>query len=136
MPETANENNRRSLQFSLRQLLLGVTLLAVIFAAGRWLYLKYVYAIPLALGENLADYVGRNVAFNGRFEDFGKGSPSEFVYFGNEPVGFYWDGGIPPHDGQTIYVTGALVIASRYDRDCAGNGKHVTYCLRNAEWHR
>ena len=57
-----------------------------------------------------------------------------FVYFGSEPVGFDWENGIS--DGQTIFVTGTLAVASAYEFGFPKSGKPFSYCLLNASWHK
>ena len=69
MDEKLNDFTARPFQFTLGQLLLGVTLFACVLSGGRWLYLRYVYVTPLTADrDNLSDYFGRKVAFAGKYE--------------------------------------------------------------------
>jgi hypothetical protein len=121
----------RPFQFSLRQLLVAVALFSFALAGGRWFYLTHVFATPLTAENNLADYVGQRVTITGTYEDIGKGSPSDFVYFGSEPVGIYADGySTLPVDGQAISVTGRLIVAgSGFHSKSARSAKEIRYCI-------
>lgn len=107
-------------QFSLRQLLLATTLLAVCLGTGKWCYFKYFDRIfPLGNEDYLyySDgpfcYIGKRVSFCGRYQYIGSDSSYQVVWFGNHPIAVVgiWANRLPLSpipDGASISVTGRL----------------------------
>ena len=110
-------------QFSLRQLLLAATLLAVCLGTGKWCYIKYFDRVfPLGTERDLYycngphSYLGKRVSFCGRYQYIGSDSSYQVVWFGNLPIAVV---GIcsnrsslsPIPDGASISVTGRLNFA-------------------------
>jgi hypothetical protein len=142
MAETfTNAEKAKPFQFTLRQLLITVTILACVLACGRWLYVRYLHLVPLTGNDYLGDYVGRRVSISGKvIEKNGKPGesvePSYFVCFQGAAVYMFLTNNKTPKDGQEIVVTGYLARASTYIYDVAPavDGKQVTYCLHDATW--
>ena len=107
-------------QFTLRQLLLAVTLLAACLGAARWCYLAYLDPVlpvaperDLVRRDGLDCYLGKRISFCGRYQRIGGGCPYEVVWFGNEPIAVTGIRAVrslpsPVPDGVWIAVTGRL----------------------------
>jgi hypothetical protein len=122
-------------RFSLRRLALWIMSFVLVSAGATWSYRQYIYATPLGPEDNLADYVGRNVTWTGKYETVGDESPLEFVYFGSEPIHIFGGGG-NRNDGRTIVVTGRLGAATPYFSGLvSGSGRPAAYHLYSATWH-
>jgi hypothetical protein len=111
------------IQFSLSQLLLAATLLAVCLGTGRWCYINYFdRVVPVTTEGGLDDcnrldsYLGKRLSFRGRYQYVGSGSAYQVVWFGKQPVaveGICANGSplSPILDGASISVTGRLAYA-------------------------
>jgi hypothetical protein len=103
-------------QFSLRQILLVITLVAACLGTSKWCYVKYADRIrPLTRDWELQLYVGNRVSLEGRFQYVGGSSPFQIVWFGERktPIAVkcaYADGSPLPGilDGAPVVVTGRL----------------------------
>lgn len=110
-------------QFSLRQVLLAATLLAVCLGTGKWYYIKYIdRTVPITTEgdldrcNGLDSYLGKRVSLCGRYQCIPGASPYQVVWFGNQPIallGVCANGSplSPTHDGALITVTGRLARA-------------------------
>ena len=99
-------------QFSLRQLLIGIAVLAALLSAGRWFYLNYVYAHPITAEDDLEEYVGRVVTFRCTVHEGHAHKELSVVTLGDKRIAC--DEGevhIRPKNGQTITVEGRLTRA-------------------------
>ena len=115
-------------RFSLRQLLLVISVLCVCVAAGRWCYVNCfdrVHSLapddPFGRANLLDFHVGNRVALRGRYEHIGAdsqftGSDSlrNVLWFGGQPIAIV---GVSTHvlrtlDDTSILVKGRLVCAS------------------------
>jgi hypothetical protein len=131
----ANKAMKRPLQFSLRQLLIVVTVFSVLLGLGRWYYLHYVYAIPLTAEDDLADYVGKRVRITGRYSYCSDGFPKHIVHFGNGSIGCYeLNGDKPLPPDEVISVTGLLRVTVYYLSDRPEGDLRMHY-LDNATFH-
>jgi hypothetical protein len=111
-------------QFSLGQLLLTVTLVALCLGVGKWCYIKYVDRVIYLTGEGGLDrddmlnlYLGRRVSFCGRYQYIGSDSQYQIVWFGREPVAIVGlcadrSSQSPMPDGASVVVTGRLASAT------------------------
>ena len=145
MDESLAKSNPGRWQFSRRQLLIGVTLFACLLAGIAWFYLSCIYAnrfIALKPEDNLADYVGRRVAFTGTADKvlgLDKSDECVFVYFGSQSAGVILDQGLKFEKGQPILVAGVLHLAKegkslhwRWDsiaRNRRSGGEELEYLL-------
>jgi len=120
--QSTSVGNLNRFQFSLRQLLIAVTLFACVLSGARWYYARYYLPVRLTPEDKLADYDGRIVSLAGRYEKekvlLGY-SYTNYIHFGTERicVNFEAPHHVPedghfhiPEDGQQILVTGKLWV--------------------------
>ena len=111
-------------QFSLGQLLLTVTLVAICLGIGKWCYVTYVDRIISLTREAgveqcdmLNSYVGNRVSFCGRYQYLGSDSPYQIVWFGSDPIALVGicanrSSQLQIPDGASIVVTGRLALST------------------------
>ncbi len=131
--DEANPAKPKRFQFTLRQLLILVTLVACVLGVGRWWYCR---PIQLTANDKLADYDGKRVALTGIVG--GAGCDPECGDWIDVKVGdvdrrcFLAGGRLPPEIGQNVVVTGTAEVVLRrslLDRD-------PPTVLVNATWER